>query len=562
MKTDNHQILIRILSYLKPYIKHFILIGILLSFSTIIGFIQPLVIQHITDDGMVQKSMSIIISSSAILVLLVVSGQVISIAQSYFFANIHNTSYSAIFHQVFHKLLRMKKSYFEDKNNSEILSSLQMDVSQVASITDQYVTNTVSYLFKIISGLIGLSVISWQLTLLVIAMVPIKIILVKYFSKRQEKAMEDMIDQSREFSQWFGDIVNGVDEVKLWGLADSCEKKFSARQQRLLRLQKGNTMISCWNGFWESLLEWSVTIFLYLIGGVMVCNGTLSIGSVFAFASYSWYVTGPVAALINLKMMFARILPSARRLFAFLDAEPEKDDGRDSIALVHPPKLELQNVKFDYDGTRSILNGIHLTINPGEKIAIIGQNGSGKSTILNLLLRFFEPKSGQILVNGLPADRFSLEEYRSMFSVVSQEPYLFLGNILENVDLKGGVQEAKMEKVLRESGVESFLERMPDGAKTRIGVNGAKLSGGEKQKLAVARALLKDAPIVILDEATSGFDVESRQYLHDVIMHEMKDKTVIMITHHYDSLDGMDRVYRLDNGFLQPCKTSIVGSRK
>ena len=139
MKTDNHQILIRILSYLKPYIKHFILIGILLSFSTIIGFIQPLVIQHITDDGMVQKSMSIIISSSAILVLLVVSGQVISIAQSYFFANIHNTSYSAIFHQVFHKLLRMKKSYFEDKNNSEILSSLQMDVSQVASITDQYV---------------------------------------------------------------------------------------------------------------------------------------------------------------------------------------------------------------------------------------------------------------------------------------------------------------------------------------------------------------------------------------------------------------------------------------
>ena len=149
-----------------------------------------------------------------------------------------------------------------------------------------------------------------------------------------------------------------------------------------------------------------------------------------------------------------------------------------------------------------------------------------------------------------------------MFSVVRQEPYLFLGNILENVDLKGGVQEAKMEKVLRESGVESFLERMPDGAKTRIGVNGAKLSGGEKQKLAVARALLKDAPIVILDEATSGFDVESRQYLHDVIMHEMKDKTVIMITHHYDSLDGMDRVYRLDNGFLQPCKTSIVGSRK
>lgn len=156
-----------------------------------------------------------------------------------------------------------------------------------------------------------------------------------------------------------------------------------------------------------------------------MCNGTLSIGSVFAFASYSWHVTGPVAALISLKMMFARILPSARRLFAFLDVEPEKDDGGENIALVHPPKLEFQTVKFDYDGTRSILNGINLTVNPDEKIAIIGQNGSGKSTILNLLLRFFEPKSGQILVNGLPADSFSLEDYRSMFSVVTQDPYLF-----------------------------------------------------------------------------------------------------------------------------------------
>ena len=213
--------------------------------STCIGFIQPLVIRRITDDGMMQGNMLVIGIAVAILALLIVCGQSISIAQSHIFADIHNATSFALFHQTFQKLLRMKKSYFEDRNNSEILDSLQMDVSQVASITDEYVTNTVSYLFKIISGLIGLSVISWQLTLLVIAMVPIKIVLVKYFSKRQEKAMEDMIDQSREFSQWFGDIMNGVDEVKLWGLADSCEKKFSARQQRLLRLQKGNTMISC-----------------------------------------------------------------------------------------------------------------------------------------------------------------------------------------------------------------------------------------------------------------------------------------------------------------------------
>lgn len=365
MSLDSYKLLFRTFSYLKPHIRQFVQIGVLIVLSTYIGFLQPLVIQRITDDGMVQGNMKVICSAVAVLALLIVGGQSISIVQSRIFADIHNEVHFTIFHQAFNKLLRMKKSYFEDKNNSEILGSLQMDVSQVASITDQYTANTVSYLFKIVSGLLGLYVISWQLTFLVIAMVPIKILLVKFFSKRQEKTMEDVIGQSREFSQWFGDTVDGVDEVKLWGLGDSREKIFSIKQQRLIFLQKRNMMISCWNGFWESLLEWSVTIFLYLIGGWMVCNGTLSIGSVFAFVSYSWYVTGPVVALIDLKMFFARMLPSARRLFAFLDAEIEKDSGRETLDFAHPPRLEFQNVEFDYDGTRSILKGINLTINPG-----------------------------------------------------------------------------------------------------------------------------------------------------------------------------------------------------
>ena len=181
-------------------------------------------------------------------------------------------------------------------------------------------------------------------------------------------------------------------------------------------------------------------------------------------------------------------------------------------------------------------------------MAIIGQNGSGKSTILNLLLRFYEPKAGQILADGVDVQDIPLEEYRSLFSVVSQEPYLFLGDILENVDLQGDADPDRLGAALRASGVESYLPRLPEKERTQIGRNGARLSGGEKQKLAVARALLKDAPVVILDEATSGFDVESDAYLHDVILHQMQGKTVIMITHHYHNLEGMDQVWRLEGG--------------
>ena len=549
MKQETKHLLRRTLCYLLPYKREFLVVGLTLVLSTVIGFLQPLVIQRITDSGMMQRDMAVILSSALLLALLVLGNQAIDLLQTRIFADVHNASYYAIFHQVFEKLLQLKKSYFEDKNSAEILGFLQMDVSQVSSVTDRYTVLSVSYVFRIVSGLIGLFLISWKLALIVLCMVPVKFLLVRGLSKRQEQAMDEMIESSRDFSRWFGDDLNGVDEIKLWDLFQSRDQVFREKQEKVLGVQKRTTMIGGWNSFWEMLLEWSVTILLYVLGGWLICAGSLTIGAVFAFVSYSGYVTGPVSALINLKMYFARIFPSARRLFRFLDMETELDTGTRPLKS-WPPKLEFRNVEFWYEEERPILQGVTFSVEPGEKVAIIGQNGSGKSTILNLLLRFYEPKAGQILADGVDVQDIPLEEYRGLFSVVSQEPYLFLGDILENVDLQGDADPDQLEAALRASGVESYLPRLPEKERTQIGRNGARLSGGEKQKLAVARALLKDAPVVILDEATSGFDVESDAYLHEVILHQMQGKTVIMITHHYHNLEGMDQVWRLETGRL------------
>jgi len=308
----------RVFSYLKPHKMEFILVGFSLLISTAVGFFQPLVIRSITDDGMLQQNMGVIIRSVLMLAALVLMNQAVDLWQTHIFADVHNKSYYAVFHQVFDKLMHLE-AYFEDKNNTEILSFLQMDVSQVSSITDRYTVMSASYVFRIISGLVGLFVISWKLALVVLAMVPVKFLLVRNLSKRREKSMDEMIEASRDFSRWFGDNLNGVDEIKLWDLFQSREKTFAQRQGELLKLEKKGTMIDGWNTFWEMLLEWSVTIVLYLLGGWLICSGGLTIGAVFAFASYSSYVTGPVSALINIKMYFARIMPSARRLFKFLD---------------------------------------------------------------------------------------------------------------------------------------------------------------------------------------------------------------------------------------------------
>ena len=530
-----------------PFKKSFVIAWGLLIVSTVIGFLQPLVIQRITDDGMQAQNLPVLCRSVGLLALLVVLNQAVEMAQTRLFVDVHNKSFYTIFQQVFRKLLRLKKSYFEDKNNAEILSCLQMDASQVASITDRYTVMSVSSVFRVISGLVGLLLISWKLTLIVVAMVPVKILLVRQLSQKQERVMDHIIESSRDFSQWFGDNLEGVEEIKLWNLFESRDRAFQDKLDGLLKCQKGSAMLDAWNTLWESLLEWSVTILLYLVGGLLICQNRLTIGAVFAFVSYSWYVTGPVSALLNLKMYFARIMPSARRLFRFLDMESEQAEGTERVSG-SPPRLEFKDVTFSYQENRPILRGASFYVEPGEKVAIIGQNGSGKSTVLNLLLRFYTPDSGKIMADGVPVSQLSLNGYRSLFSVVSQEPYLFLGDIAGNIDLTGQALPGQISVAMEASGVSDYIGRMPEGMKTLIGRNGARLSGGEKQKLAAARALLKDAPIVILDEATSGFDVESDAYLHDVIVNQMAGKSVIMITHHYENLAGLDRVYRLEDG--------------
>ncbi len=289
---------------------------------------------------------------------------------------------------------------------------------------------------------------------------------------------------------------------------------------------------------------------LYILGGALVCRGDLTVGAVVAFISYSGYVTGPVASLINLKMHFARILPSAERLFSFLDREEESSGTRRLPEGVCAPVLCFDGVRFSYGEGREVLKGVSFRIMPGEKVAFIGKNGSGKSTIFNLLLRFYEPCGGEITADGIPVGEFPVDEYRGLFSVVSQEPYLFMDSIAGNVDLSGKRSREEVEKALKQSGAAEFIGKFPEGERTQTGNKGTKLSGGEKQKLA-ARALLKDAPVVLLDEASSGYDVESDAYLHHIITHEMEEKTVLMITHHYHQLEGFDRIFYLEDGRLR-----------
>lgn len=552
MKSEkfDFKLLKRMLKYLVPFKKRLWLIIVCFALSTVVGFFQPLTIRSITDNGMAQKNLKVIIYSVLILLGLVLVNQLLEVLQAKLFIDIHNESEFLLSHQAFNKLLHLKTEYFSDKNNSEIINSLQMDVSNVSAITDRFMAVNISYIFRVISGVAGLIIISWKLTIIVLAMAPIKYFTVLTLSKRKEKKTEELIENYRDFSAWFDDNIGGVKEIKLWNLYNKRYKTFEKKQKNILKISKESTILDTWNVFYEIMLEWSVTGLLYILGGILIVNGSLTIGGVFAFLSYSSYVTGPISSILNIRYFFSRIFPSAKRFFSFLDMEEETNFENSIEVKNESQNIQLKNVSFSYEENREVLKNINFVFSKGEKVAIIGANGSGKTTLLNLLLRFIEPTSGEIYIGDKNINQISIAKYRSLFSVVSQEPYLFHDTILNNINLDGNASKEEVENACRQSGANDFIDKLPKKENSKIGKNGARLSGGEKQKIAVARAIVKDSPIVILDEATSGYDVESDSYLHDVILNELKNKSVIMITHRYDNLEGMDKVYRLSEGRL------------
>ncbi|MDF2843139.1 MAG: transporter ATP-binding protein [Herbinix sp.] len=550
-RNPNLWFLKRILSYLRPFKNKIWIITVCLVLSSVLGFFQPLILRRITDHGLLQKNLQVIIISVITLLGLILFNQFLEVVQTKIFTDIHNKFKFTMWNQAFNKLLHLKTDYYTDKNNSQIINCLQTDVDHVSSIMDRFMILNISFLFRVISGVAGLLFISWKLTFIVLVMVPIKYLVVQAISKHKKKKMERLIENYCDFSSWLGDNIEGVKDIKLWNLYNQRYIFFEKKLKSIINSEKENTMLDTYNMCSEIILGWMVTGILYILGGILVVNGSLTIGGVLSFITYSNYVTGPISSIINLKYFLSRIYPSGERLFKFLDLEDEYNP--ENAIEINKESLEIQfkNVAFTYTEKGEVLKDINFSVSKGEKVAIIGSNGSGKTTLVNLLLRFIEPTSGEIEICNENINRSSLEQYRSLFAVVSQEPYLFYDTIQNNINLDESGREDMVEKACLQSGASEFINKLPEKENSIVGQNGAKLSGGEKQKLAVARAIVKDSPIVILDEATSGYDVESDSYLHDIILNELIGKTVIMITHRYENLVGMDRVYRLSEGRLE-----------
>lgn len=311
----------------------------------------------------------------------------------------------------------------------------------------------------------------------------------------------------------------------------------------------GISLLDNWRITVERFLIGGLVLLIYASGSTMVFESKLSVGSIFAFITYSAYVTTPISSMLNIGYLISGIIPSAQRYYLLLQEEIETCDleaGNVNVKLVNPfGSIQFKNVSFSYNAER-VLSDVNFTIGSHEKVAIVGMNGSGKSTILSLILRFYEPLAGQILLDGMDIRDINLNEYRELISTVSQEVYLFDTTIENNIKLYSEIGNQQYRQAIEVTQLAETNTNLFDDYV--VGPNGNRLSGGQKQKIAIARALVKNRPLVIFDEATSSLDLHSEQAINHLLDTALQNNTVIIVTHRPDILQHVDKVIFLEQG--------------
>ncbi len=541
---DNKEAVKRLLLLLSNYKKAITMIVGCLIVSTGLNLCVPLISRWIMDYGFIGGNKKLLIELVLVSMVIYMINSLIDMIKEKKRVDISAKIRYFLSEQSFSHLMKLQVNYFNNTNYAETLNHINMDINQMTSIADSSVFFVITQAFSMTGGIIGLCIIDFRMTILVLLFIPVKCLVMKYFAKKQKEMMDEFIKSNQTYAKWFGDTVGGVREIKLFHIFDKKHEEFVRNQNGMIEKQKQMNMLGQWNIIVDSIMVQFLSTLLYILGANLVFDRKLSVGSVFAFITYSAYVTGPISAILNIGYLLSGIIPSTKRYYAFLGLEEEPDHGKKSDLCLND--LRLEQVSFAYEKEKYILRNMDLSIPKGSKTAIIGRNGSGKTTIIHLLTRMYEPTGGKILLGSENISDLLLSEYRNMVSVVSQQIYLFNDTIRNNICLYKQVDHTVIEAACKDSGLEDFIKEV--SLDHVVGQNGAMLSGGQKQKIALARALVHDKPIIIFDEATSNTDAYSEQQINGLLHTKLKEKTVIVITHKKEILSKVDQIVVLKEG--------------
>jgi ATP-binding cassette subfamily B protein len=513
-------------------------------------------IRLLVDQGFMTQSPHLLNQSIGLFMLLVVGLAIGTFARFYLVSWIGERVVADIRRQVFNHLIYLHPGFYEDNRSSEIQSRLTADTTLLQSVIGSSLSLFLRNLLMVIGGIVLLFITNPKLTSIVVVALPLVIAPILIFGRRVRSLSRLSQDRIADIGSYVSETLGQIKTVQAYNHQVQDEQRFAATVEEAFNTARKRIFQRAWLITLVIVLVLGAVGVMLWVGGMDVIAGRISAGELAAFVFYSLIVGSAFGTLSEVIGELQRAAGAAERIAELLRSENIiQPPTTDLVTLPERVKgdLVLQDVRFSYPSRPEsyAVDGLNLTINAGETLALVGPSGAGKSTVYDLLLRFYDPAAGRILLDGVPLTHLDPLDLRRCFALVSQSPALFFGSIEEN--LRYGNPTATLAQVQEAAKIayaHDFIEQMPNGYQTHLGDGGLGLSGGQRQRLAIARALLVDAPILLLDEATSALDAQSEHLIQQALPSLMKNRTTLVIAHRLATVKNADRIAVMDQGKL------------
>ncbi|WP_024864529.1 ABC transporter ATP-binding protein [Butyrivibrio sp. FCS014] len=544
----------RVMSYLKPYVLQLLLVMVCILISSILKLLPSIITGKIVDEGLIGRNLRALVYYILASLLASFMGNLIGVAESYLNNWIAQHITYDMRNQMFRHLQRMSQRFFTNNNQGDIITRMTSDIAGVETVIASTFTSIISNIMTLTVALVAMFQRNYLLAIIGIIIVPL-------FTIPTRRAGKTRWTLTRE-SQACNDEINGILNetmsvsgqllVKLFGKEEYEYERYSKANDKMVKLNIREKLAGRW--FFVVLHTFTSIgpMLIYLVGGILMINhgANLTVGDITVMVALLGQMYMPVNSLLNIQVDWMRSMALFSRIFEYFDMEVEvKDPENPTNPNLRHGNIVFDHVHFSYDESKEILKDINFTLKNGDCIAIVGPSGSGKSTIINLIPRLYDVGSGRIKWNGIDIRNMSLNHLREGIGVVSQENYLFNGTIRENLlYAKPDATEEDMIEACKKANIYDFIEKQEKGLDAMVGNRGLKLSGGEKQRIAIARVLLKDPALFIFDEATSALDSISESRIQEAIEPIIETRTSILIAHRLSTILEADEILVVDDG--------------
>jgi subfamily B ATP-binding cassette protein MsbA len=551
-------VLKRLYGYLKPYWRQLLLISVLLLVWTGLDLLPPLFQGAVVDRVIIEGDLSQLLPLIIGLIVVYAALQLVSAADLYLRHALGERFILDLRVRLYEYLQRLSLSYFERTSTGEIMSRITNDVNELENFVTHGSSLTLVDLLRLAGTSIVLLWLDWRLALVALLPVPLLAVALRLFNRRVRPIYRQVRDRLGDINARLQDNISGIRVIQAFGQERAALDRFLA--ESVAYYQARVRGIRIWSTFFPAirLVASTGTVLVLAVGALLVVDGSMTLGTLVAFLAYTTALYQPINRLTEVDNIIQQAIAAGERIFELLDEEPEIQDaaGAEGVPEIEG-EIQFDRVFFRYGGAEPpeneyVLHDVTFHVAPGQVIALVGPSGAGKTSIANLISRFYDPTQGRVLIDGQDVREMQIKSLRDHIAVVLQETFLFNTTVRDNLLFaKLDASEEEMVAAARAAYAHDFIIELPNGYDTEIGERGVKLSGGQKQRLALARAILADPRILILDEATSSVDAEAEYLIQQALDRVLQGRTAIVIAHRLSTVRSADKIIALEEGRIR-----------